>query len=398
MGATSTIVASRRTRSVERTPDVAAHREKVGRRGNSGMTSPTVFISYSWDDAGHRRWVRNLATKLRSDGVSVTLDAWSLAPGDQLPHFMETAVRQNDYVLIIATQKYKLKSDNRAGGVGYEGDIITAEVSTKRNHRKFVPILRRGEWSKAAPSWLLGKVYIDMRGRTPASTYLNLLQTLHQRRPPAPPIGQRPDSVTPAHLKDLLAGMLVGHSGRFHIANEWFAPEFNRIGEELRKNNLASAVDHPEYAPSRGAPDLPGTAFTGGLIFVLNASISSESTSVVVEELWTLYVRPSFDRLQRLYKKWKRYGFKIGFELEIHYKPDQLSVITEVVMSSAAEVKAVHKLVTEAQWRALKWVEERGVASSQLVFSIQSGALARFPRTIEKIAQSGAVKRPKVWL
>jgi hypothetical protein len=98
---------------------------------------PTVFISYSWDDEVHKEWVRQLAARLRADGVDAPLDRWHAVPGDQLPEFIEREIRDNDYVLIICTPKYKDKSDKRIGGVGYEGDIMTGEVFTKQNHRKF---------------------------------------------------------------------------------------------------------------------------------------------------------------------------------------------------------------------------------------------------------------------
>jgi hypothetical protein len=39
------------------------------------------------------------------------LDQWATVPGDRLPHFMEKAIRENSYVLIICTPKYKEKSD-----------------------------------------------------------------------------------------------------------------------------------------------------------------------------------------------------------------------------------------------------------------------------------------------
>jgi hypothetical protein len=42
---------------------------------------------------------------------------------------MEKSVRENDYVLIICTPTYKSKSDNRVGGVGYEGDIMTGKFT-----------------------------------------------------------------------------------------------------------------------------------------------------------------------------------------------------------------------------------------------------------------------------
>lgn len=117
-----------------------------------GQEAPKVFVSYSWDDDRHRDWVRDLASRLRSDGVDAGLDRWKLAPGDQQPEFMERAVRENDFVLIVCTPRYKERADGRVGGVGYEGDIMTAEVLFERRQRKFIPVLRAGDWGTALPS------------------------------------------------------------------------------------------------------------------------------------------------------------------------------------------------------------------------------------------------------
>src|SRR4051794_7887702 len=155
--------------------------------------APKVFISYSWDTKPHRIWVLNLATRLRENGVDVVLDQWHVAPGDQLPAFMEKAVRENDNVLIICTPKYKLKSDTRTGGVGYEGDIMTGEVFTEGNNRKFIPLLREGEWRESSPSWLRGMSYIDLRGkRYSEENFKDLLATFHNQRPKAPALGRSP--------------------------------------------------------------------------------------------------------------------------------------------------------------------------------------------------------------
>ncbi len=114
-------------------------------------TVPSAFISYSWDDDAHKEWVKQFATRLTSNGVNVTLDRWDAVPGDQLPAFMERAVRENDFVITICTPTFKGKADRRGGGVGYEGDIMTAEVFTSGNHRKFIPVLRSGEWTDGRP-------------------------------------------------------------------------------------------------------------------------------------------------------------------------------------------------------------------------------------------------------
>jgi len=185
--------------SVPETVEVAASREEPQRgEGTGSMTeqqsSPKVFVSYSWDDEPHKSWTRDFATRLRTDGVDVTIDQWNVVPGDRLPHFMEQAIRENSYVLIVCTPKYKSKSDNRQGGVGYEGDIMTAEVYAKGNHRKYIPILRSGDWTTAIPSWLSGKYSIDLSA-TPFSEdqYRDLLATLHNLRDQAPPLGPVPN-------------------------------------------------------------------------------------------------------------------------------------------------------------------------------------------------------------
>lgn len=155
--------------------------------------TPKVFVSYSWDGPEHQEWVKFLAARLRGNGVDVTLDRWALAPGDQLPQFMETAVRENEHVLIICTPKYKEKSDARTGGVGYEGDVMTAEVLNGQTARKFVPILRQGQWREAAPSWLAGRFYLDFRGEPyPEAKYEELLNNLLGMREQAPPLGPSP--------------------------------------------------------------------------------------------------------------------------------------------------------------------------------------------------------------
>jgi nucleoside phosphorylase/tetratricopeptide (TPR) repeat protein len=167
--------------------------QAAGATGAEGAP-PKVLLSYSWDDDAHTEWVRQLATRLRGDGVAVTLDRWHAAPGDQLPEFMERAVRENDFVVAVCTPRYKERFNSRGGGVGYEGDIMTAEVFTGGSQRKFIPVLRRGSWTEAAPSWLLGKFYIDLSGDPYSEMgYETLLRTLHGAIEAAPTIGRKPD-------------------------------------------------------------------------------------------------------------------------------------------------------------------------------------------------------------
>src|SRR5436309_10255274 len=89
---------------------------------------PSVFLSYAWDSPQHKEWVNALGVRLRVDGIDAHWDELDTLLGDQLPHFMEQAIRSSDFVLVICTPKYKVRSDSRLGGVGFEGNIITAEL------------------------------------------------------------------------------------------------------------------------------------------------------------------------------------------------------------------------------------------------------------------------------
>lgn len=155
------------------------------------IKTPKAFISYSWDNDEHRDWVRALATRLRGEGVDVTLDQWHLAPGDPLPEFMERGVRENDFVLLVCTPNFKTRADDRKGGVGYEGNIMTGELFLKYNHRKFIPVLRHSDWAEAAPDWLRAKRYIDLTDSRLNQNFEELVRTLHGESLELPPLGTR---------------------------------------------------------------------------------------------------------------------------------------------------------------------------------------------------------------
>ncbi len=158
------------------------------------QTIPKIFISYAWESDEFKGWVKNLAIQLRNNGIDAKLDQWEVIPGDQMPLFMEKSVRENDYVLIICTPKYKLKSENRIGGVGYEGDIMTAEVLKSSNHRKFIPILQSGTKDTSLPSWLQGKYFIDLSDSYHfEKNFEDIITTVLNVREEAPPIGPIPN-------------------------------------------------------------------------------------------------------------------------------------------------------------------------------------------------------------
>ena len=136
-----------------------------------------IFISYSWDNNGHKEWVNNLAEKLKGEGFDIYLDQ-CLNIGSNLNNFMNNIPLECDKILVICTPNYTNKANNYSDGVGRETRVFEIE----ENFKKVIPILRRGEkWdSSCIPSYLLSKKGIDMRDDIDNSSegYYSLIQSL----------------------------------------------------------------------------------------------------------------------------------------------------------------------------------------------------------------------------
>lgn len=154
---------------------------------------PKVFISYSWESKEHSDWVNSLADKLLADGIEAIIDSYDVIPGDRLPEFMESSIKDSDYVIIICTEEYKRKANNREKGVGYESHIISAELYNNHNDRKFIPIIRQGDLNTAVPTYLDGKLAIDLRGNPYNETsYKDLIASIFKVKK-KPKVGIRPN-------------------------------------------------------------------------------------------------------------------------------------------------------------------------------------------------------------
>ncbi|MBD8533390.1 MULTISPECIES: toll/interleukin-1 receptor domain-containing protein [unclassified Massilia] len=124
------------------------------------MSIPKVFISYSHDSQEHKKWVLDLATRLRNTGVDATLDQWDLQPGDDLPHFMERNLASADRIVMVCTDRYVEKANSGSGGVGYEKMIITSNLLQNIDKNKVIPIIRQNG-SHDVPTFLKSKLFID---------------------------------------------------------------------------------------------------------------------------------------------------------------------------------------------------------------------------------------------
>ncbi|HBR0169528.1 toll/interleukin-1 receptor domain-containing protein [Klebsiella pneumoniae] len=122
-----------------------------------------IFVSYSWDGEEHQEWVRKLADSLEEDhAYHVVWDGYDLDSLSDKNFFMEKAVRDTDFILVVATEKYKEKADNRNGGVGIETYLASAlhwERMTGKDKKTNIIVINREPDS--TPDYLKGHFYID---------------------------------------------------------------------------------------------------------------------------------------------------------------------------------------------------------------------------------------------
>jgi len=177
---------------------------------------PTAFISYSWESDAHKAWVRQLAEKLRSQGVKVILDQWELTPGGDRTHFMESNIVASDFVIIICTPTYAIKGNKRDGGVGYEAMIITSQLARRILQDKFIPVLRSGNFDDSAvPVWLQSKIGVDLRGDPyDPKQYDILLRAVHRANEVAPPIGPKPVFAANPDIVENAVSALLAEEGK----------------------------------------------------------------------------------------------------------------------------------------------------------------------------------------
>jgi hypothetical protein len=165
------------------------------------------FISYSWDSEEHKLWVLALAERLRDDGIQIILDRWHLKLGQNKNYFMERAVGDSDFVVVICTPTYATKADQRQGGVGYEATIITSELADDLLTDKFIPVVREGTFKTAVPKYLKQNLGVNLGGDPyDEKAYAELSRQLKGDPIFAPPIGHKPGmSPVPAPASTIAA-------------------------------------------------------------------------------------------------------------------------------------------------------------------------------------------------
>jgi hypothetical protein len=122
---------------------------------------PTVFVSYAHDDADHRHRVLELAQFLTGKGIWVDLDVWSTEQRRDWAAWASTRMSKADYVLVIASARYRLASTGDSvqdvhRGARYEAGILRELLygDPRTWRRRVLPVVLPGHALSELPVFL----------------------------------------------------------------------------------------------------------------------------------------------------------------------------------------------------------------------------------------------------
>lgn len=116
-----------------------------------------VLVSYTQESAAHRVRCRELADRLRNDGIEAWIDQYVPAPPEGWPRWMEQQIAAAKFVILVCTPTFRRRFEGReAPGVGrgasWEGLISTQLLyDNGARNDKLVPVLFEDAVEEAVP-------------------------------------------------------------------------------------------------------------------------------------------------------------------------------------------------------------------------------------------------------
>ncbi len=119
--------------------------------------SVRVLISYTHEGQAHQDRCRDLADRLRADGVEAAIDQYVPAPAEGWPRWMQQQVATSDFVILVCTPSFRRRFEGTESpgvghGVSWEGLLANQVLydSGARNE-KLVPVLFEDAGADAVP-------------------------------------------------------------------------------------------------------------------------------------------------------------------------------------------------------------------------------------------------------
>lgn len=330
------------------------------------MEAKRVFLSYAWESDEFCRWVKQLATRLREDGVNARLDAWNLQKNGNIAEFMNREVHEADWVVVLCSPGYQQRvrateNGERIGGVGWEARLLSSTLLV-RNQNKMLAVLARGNWEDAAPDLLMGQVYFDLsQPESFERHYDDLLRAIAGTTEIAPPLGVLPiiaDEAIPP----------LRHVGPADRDIEQAQSDFDRHGRFLA------------YVPSRGITAvvvIPRSRQTPTVLAIPEVS-ALRSMSRQAVEFVEQASRSWRGRLLALFEDYRKTSSSVCFTFSAPLHSDSPAVFAALVIAyvmrflcDVTSVLSTAVSASDTTWLCLAGISFSGqdLASQKIVWS-----------------------------
>ncbi|MEP6872575.1 MAG: CHAT domain-containing protein [Anaerolineaceae bacterium] len=118
----------------EARPAVPANSGSPSSPAKGSLTSPRVYISYSWDSVAHKQRVLELSNALRGDGIETHLDQYEVGP-PSWKQWQRQQIDAGDFVLMVCTEEYRRWLENEPGrGAHTDGELIRERLAADPDH------------------------------------------------------------------------------------------------------------------------------------------------------------------------------------------------------------------------------------------------------------------------
>lgn len=273
------------------------------------MSTPKLFVSYSWTSPEHEQWVLDLATELAGNGVEVLLDKWDLREGQDSIAFMERMVNDPEVhkVILVCDRGYASKTNERQGGVGTEAQIISPEIYAKQDQRKFVAVIAEvdEDGKPYLPTYYKSRIYVDLSQADRFSEGFEQLLRWVFDRPlyVKPEIGKPPSYITEpvgvvrttaAAARRAIEALKANRSSAGGAVEEYLA----RFAEDLEKYRIEKWTGERDEQVAKSIEEfLPGRHEYLAVLLVMlqyaGADAATKSLHRFLESLLPLMKRPS---------------------------------------------------------------------------------------------------------
>lgn len=240
----------------------------------------------------------DLATRLVADGVNVILDKWDLKPGHDANVFMEQMVTNTDVkkVLMICDRVYVEKANGRAGGVGKEAQILTAEIYEKATQDKYValPTELNTEGKPCIPIYYHSRQYISFVDVAQnEARYQELLRWIYDKPQfVRPKIGNTPSFIiNPDEVATATGPKLKQAEYAIKTSSSLAGGAITDFGETL-------VEEYRAFAPEKGGPE-PWDETIMASAAAMRPALRNLSELVLAE---ARYGGTNFERILRIYE------------------------------------------------------------------------------------------------